>query len=215
MVDLKVSAMTEVTDLNDDANDFLPVVQNSDITNKKIKVDNFFKGKHTFLIPASAMYRKTTGSVSEVLTIEELATNKINIPKFSFDQTTQEAVQVLWPMPDIYDGGTIEVQFIWKSTLTSGVVRWGCQGRSYGDSETIDQILGTGVEVDDTQTVTANQVLISAYTSAITLGGTPAAGELAFLEIYRAAAHANDTLAGDAALIAIRVRIGVNKKADA
>jgi hypothetical protein len=88
-------------------------------------------------------------------------------------------------------------------TNSAHTVRWGCAGRSYGDAETLDQALGTAVTVDDSATTTANQVLISAATSAITLGGTPAAGEWVRFRIYRD--PANDDINVDCRLLELRI----------
>ena len=74
--------------------------------------------------------------------------------------------------------------------------------------------MGSTEEIDDAVTATANQMLISGWATGITLAGTPAAGEVVILEISRNANHANDDLNADAALLAIDVRVGVNKKAD-
>jgi hypothetical protein len=199
----------------DDANDTVPFKDASaSNTPKEMTINNLMKGKYIIPIPIGAFFKKTTGGTSEDLTQEEFATNKINIKKYSFDQSTDEGIQIQFPTPDTWDGGSVEVQFIWKANATSGTARWGAKGRSYGDGETIDQAMGTEQEIDDAVTATANQVLISGWTPAITLGGTPVGGEFVIMEIFRNADHANDTLAADAALLGVRVRLSTNKKAD-
>lgn len=121
-----------------------------------------------------------------------------------FDQTSDEYAQWTLVMPSDYDGGTITAVFYW--TVTGGgaaeSVRWGLQGRSYGDSDAIDQAWGVAQEVDDTW-ITDNDVHITTTTSSITLAGTPAAGELVQIRAYCDAD--NSDLGGDARLIAIRI----------
>lgn len=207
----ELNSKTSVTDANDTL-----VVKDTSASNepKEVTIDNVMKGKYIIPIPVGAFFKKTTGGTSEDLTQEELPTNKVNIKKYSFDQTTDEAIGIQFPTPSTWDGGTVEVQFIWKANATSGTARWGAKGRSYGDGETIDQAMGTEQEVDDAVTATANQVLISGWTPAITLQGTPAGGEFVIMEVFRNADHANDTLAADAALLGVNVRLSTNKKAD-
>jgi hypothetical protein len=52
---------------------------------------------------------------------------------------------------------------------------------------------------------TANQVRISAATSAMTIAGSPAAGDLAQFRIGRLGGHANDTLTVDARLLGVLI----------
>ncbi len=108
-------------------------------------------------------------------------------------------------MPSDWDGGTVTATFYWTNTgTTANTCKWECQGRSYGDAETLNQTLATGVQsVTDTYTTTARQVMISAATAAITLNGTPAASELVVFQISRD--PANDTLTTDAQLLGVMI----------
>ena len=109
-------------------------------------------------------------------------------------------------MPSDWNGGTVTARFYWTATGTStnGVV-WALQGRSYADLETIDQAYGTEVAVTDAHSATALQMQISDATAAITLGGTPAAGELVMFRVSRNVADGGDTLAVDAMLIGVMI----------
>jgi hypothetical protein len=66
----------------------------------------------------------------------------------------------------------------------------------------VDQAWGTAQYVDDTF-IANGDVHITSATSAITLAGTPAASEMVQFRVYRDVA--NDDLAGDADLLAVRV----------
>lgn len=132
-------------------------------------------------------------------------TNVQNYYSLDFDQTTQEFAHASVPMPADWDGGTITAVFHWTraGTSTNGVV-WALEGRSYGDGEAIDQAYGTAQQVADSPTAaTTLQVYISAATPAITLGGTPAAGEFVHFRVKRVPADGSDTLAADAMLLAV------------
>ena len=109
-------------------------------------------------------------------------------------------------MPSDWDGGTVTATFYWTTVSTStNAVRWQCQGRSYGDLETIEGAWGTPQVVDDSGSGTSGQVLKSAATAAITLAGTPAAGELVQFRMARLGSHANDTLADTARLLGVMI----------
>jgi peptidoglycan hydrolase-like amidase len=107
-------------------------------------------------------------------------------------------------MPSDYNGGTITAVFHWSCSGGTGTqnVVWGIQGTAYGDSDALDVAWGTGVTVSDTW-LTDLDVHISAATAAVTLAGTPAAGEFAQFRVYRDVA--NDNLAVDAWLLGVRI----------
>ena len=134
------------------------------------------------------------------------ATNVQNFYSLDFDTTTQEFAHAVVAMPSDWNGGTVTFKFYWSATGTStnGCVM-ALEGRSYGDSETIDQAYGSAVGVLDTHTATALQVQISDASAAVTIGGTPAAGELVMFRVKRVVADANDTLAVDVMLLGVMV----------
>lgn len=148
----------------------------------------------------------TSGCATNAKT--EQATNKQNLYTLDFDGagTIKEFSEGTVAMPSDWDGGTVTATFYWTATGTStNSVVWGCQGRSYGDSETLDQAWGTAQEVTDAHTATALQAQISGTSAAITLSGTPAASELVQFRIYRDPNNGSDTLAVDAMLIGVRI----------
>lgn len=122
------------------------------------------------------------------------------------DGATKLYAQATVVMPSDWDGGTVTARFYWTANTTStNPVLWGCAARSYGDLETIDQAWGTEQTVQDALAGTANQVAISAATSAITIAGTPAAGELVQFRVSRDPTSASDTLAATARLLAVLI----------
>lgn len=132
-----------------------------------------------------------------------LATNKETVYVLDFDQTTIEYAEWSLVMPSDYNAGTVTAVFYWTATTGTGVVNWAIQGLAFGDDDALDQAQGTAVLVSDTL-ITANDVHISAATSNITLGGTPAASEFVQFRVYRDTG-ATDTLAGDARLLGVRI----------
>lgn len=152
----------------------------------------------------------TSGCTAAALT--EATTGKENYYSLSFGDTSSK-LYAEWgfAMPSDYNGGTITAVFYWTATGTStNAVVWGCQGYSYGDLETIDQTYGIAQVVSDAHSATALQVQITSATSAITLGGTPAASEYVQIRVYRDSADSTtggsgDTLAVAALLLAVRL----------
>jgi len=137
----------------------------------------------------------------------ETTTNKENVYILDFaDGATKLYAEATIVMPSDWDGGTVTARFYWMvNDVSTNVVQWGCAGRSYGDAETLDQALGTEQSVTDAGSGTANQVLISAVTSTITIGGTPAAGELVQFKVSRDPTSGSDTLAATARLLGVMV----------
>jgi hypothetical protein len=145
----------------------------------------------------------TSGSDAPVLA--ETATNRVNFYYIGFPNTTQTFANWAMPMPSDYNGGTIAATFYWAAgTALTNSVRWGLQARAYADSDLLDQAFGTAQEVTDANQAT-DDVNISAATAAITIGGTPAAGNFVQFRAYRNPPDAADTLAATAELLSIRV----------
>lgn len=139
-------------------------------------------------------------------THNEATTNKQNYYSLDFDPTTQEFAHAVVAMPSDWNGSTVTAKFYWTATGTStNPVEWACEATSYGDSETIDAAWGTAQVISDAHTATALQVQITDATPAITIGGTPAAGELVMFRIKRDPASGNDTLAVDAMLLGVMI----------
>jgi hypothetical protein len=94
--------------------------------------------------------------------------------------------------------------FHWTCTGggSSETVEWNLQGHSHGDGEDIDEAWGTEQSVSDTWSAD-NYLHITPATSAITIGGTPAAGEMVQLRAFRDVS--GDDLGVDAKLISVIV----------
>jgi len=167
----------------------------------------------SIILTAGGAMRNTTSGAGR--TQREAATNLQNYITLDYDDTTAEKATWVVSLPDNYDGGTITAIVYWRPAThaAGGTTVWGIRGRSYGDNEAIDQAFGTEVTVSDDSIVTGN-VHITAASSAITLGGTPAGGELAIIEVRRAVADAADDLVGDAYLIGVKLEYTTNSYSD-
>ena len=134
-----------------------------------------------------------------------------------FDASTQEYAQFSVAMPKSWNGSTITAEFYWTTTATdTDACIWAIQGLTVSNDETIDQVYGTAITVTDNVISGAEEVLISPTTSAVTLaGGTPAAGDLAFFQVYRDADDGSDNMAEDARLIGVKIHYTTNAATDA
>ncbi|HEX8030032.1 MAG TPA: hypothetical protein VF491_16275 [Vicinamibacterales bacterium] len=158
----------------------------------------------------AAMTARTTNGPSAGSV--ESSTNKVMLVTYDFDASTAEYVQFMFPMPKSWNEGTVTAQFIWAATNTGNVV-WGIQGVSLSDDDAYDAAFGTAQTVTDGVTATTD-IMQSAFTSAVTIGGSPAEGDLVCFQVYRDASNGSDTLAVDAKLIAIRLNFTTNAADD-
>lgn len=167
-------------------------------------------GAQQVFIPASAMTARTTNGAAVGLT--ESATNKIMSSTLDFDAATDEFAQFRWKMPKRWDEGTVTAKFIWTATNTGNVI-WGLQGVALSDDDVLDTAFGTAQAVTDGVTATTD-VMISAATAAVTIGGTPAEGDFVVFQVYRDANDAADTCAVDAKLLGVELTITTNAAID-
>jgi hypothetical protein len=146
--------------------------------------------------------RTTAGAASSSF---ETTTNKQTFDCFDFDASTNEYVQVSFMMPDDWDLGTVKFKFIWTGTGGSGVVSWRVGATSTSDDDPLDAALGTLKTVTDTFIV-ANDNHTSGATSAVTIAGTPALGDLVLFQFERNAAGGADTYTQDARLLNVTMQ---------
>jgi hypothetical protein len=81
---------------------------------------------------------------------------------------------------------------------------WAIQGQAFADDDALDTAFGTAQTVTDTL-LAADDMHISAATSAVTIGGTPAANRPIQFQVYRDADAGGDTLAVDARLLGVEI----------
>lgn len=167
-------------------------------------------GTFSVPVPATGMTARTSSGAASG--VSETAANKIMVSTFDFDQTTDEFVQFAIDMPESWNESTVTAKFVWTATTTGNVV-WGLQGVAISDDDVLDAAFGTAQTVTDGVTA-ANDLMITAATSAITLGGSPAAGDRVVFQVYRDADNGSDTLAADAKLLGVRLYVTTNDADD-
>lgn len=168
--------------------------------------------KRGIYVPASAMFPSTTAGCA-ALTQVESSTNDVNIRVLDFDGagSSKESAEFGIQSPSYWDASTVTAQFIWYATAGSGTVNWEIQGVAFSDDDALDTAYGTLQEVTDTLLATGD-VHITSETSAITIAGSPAAGDWINFRVNRD--PANDTNTSDARLMGVRIRFGRAKYDD-
>jgi len=160
-------------------------------------------------IGAGSMNTRTTNGAA--FAALELATNDVMLESFDFDTTTSEGVGFWWHPPENWDAGTITFKPFWTAASGSGTFICGLSGRSYTNSDALDQAPETGVQTSTDTLLTANDMHIGPESSAITITNATA-GELCYFEVTR---DISDTLDVDAKLIGIRIRYKIDNLASA
>jgi hypothetical protein len=157
-------------------------------------------------LTAAGMWPSTTNGAATNAKVDSGASD-VDMYVLDFaDGATKLFAQATVAMPTDWDAGTVTATFYWTANTTStNNCLLGCAGRSYGNFETIDQAMGTEITVTDALNGTVNQVAISAATAAITLAGTPAAGELVQFKVSRDPASGSDTLAATVRLLGVMI----------
>jgi hypothetical protein len=176
--------------------------------------DLICQGKHTIWIPAGAMIPRTTNGAASGSA--ETTTNKVMIKTLNFDASTAEYAQFSVQMPKSWNEGTVSARFLWShaSTTTNFAVIWGIQGLALSNDDAMDAAFGTAQTVTDTGGTT-NDLYRSDETSAVTIGGTPAEGDMVIFQAYRDAAAGGDTMAVDARLHGVELFYTINAQTDA
>jgi hypothetical protein len=156
------------------------------------------RGKQTIWIPAGAMKARTTsGAASGTV---ETTTNKVMLQTLDFDAAAAEYAQFAIRMPKGWNESAVTAYLLWSSAISgTNAVVWGLQAVALSDDDALDAAFGTAQTVTDAQTAQGD-LMQTAETSAITIAGTPAAGDWVVFQVYRDAVNGSDTLAGDARL---------------
>ena len=161
-------------------------------------------GKETIWIPAAAMYAATTNG-ADAEQVETTATRP-DMKVFDFDASTKQYTQFTIAMPKSWNEGTLTYQVYWApSTTNTGNCIFGLQAVACADSDTIDVAYGTAIEVTDAGIGTVEDQQITSESSAMTVAGSPAAGEQTYFQLYRDAADGSDTFTGETRVLGVKV----------
>jgi len=156
-------------------------------------------GRTARWIPARDMSPSASGGCAALATIASAA-NQPDIQTLDFDATTPEFAQFAILMPKRWDRGTVTFAPVWSHAAAAsfGVV-WELQAVAVSNDDAIAVAYGAAVGSTDTGGTT-NDVYVGPESAAITVAGSPAAGDVVFFRLARAPANGSDTLNVDARL---------------
>jgi hypothetical protein len=168
-------------------------------------------GLETIWIPANAMVPNTTSGCVAATT--ETTTNDVMVSVCDFDAAADEAAQFTVAFPKSWNESTITAEFSWTAASGTGNVVWAMQCLARSNDDALDTAFGTAQTVTDALIATGDLHTTSA-TSALTVGGTPAEGDVTWCRVYRDADNGSDTFSADARLIGVKVLYGINALTD-
>ena len=172
-------------------------------------------GTETIWVPATAM-TPTVSNGCAAIVAAETTSGRPDMDVLDFDKDSDEHAQFSIAFPKSWNLGTVTFQAFWTSTgdNTDGVA-WALQGVSCANNDTIDIAYGTAVVVTDNNLGAAEDVLLTAASSAVTIAGSPGDDELTYFRIFRDVSNGTDDLASDARLMGIKLFYKTDAKNDA
>ena len=172
-------------------------------------------GKQTMWIPSVAMYPSNTSGCA-ALAGTELASdiNKPFLQVLAFDKDSDEAAQFSVAFPKSWNEGTITFQpFFTANTTNTGDVKFMLKGVAISDNDALNTDFGTAQGTAKSHSGTAYDLNVGAESSAITIAGSPAAGDQVFFQIFRDVSA--DNMSADALLTGIKIHFTVDAANDA
>jgi hypothetical protein len=164
-------------------------------------------------VPAAALRQHASGGCGALEDL--LLSSGRYVQGLPFDATSIESASLAIAIPKRWDEGTITAQFFWMNTAGgSGGVVWQLAGVAASDDETLDVAVGSMQTATDAA-LAAKRVAVSAQTAAITIAGTPVAGDLTRMVVQRDPTAGGDTYASDAYLLGIVLRLTTAEANDA
>ena len=144
----------------------------------------------------------------------EYGTNDIDWDYHAFDGGgTEESIHFKFPMPEDWDRGTVKAKFYWSSAASStngDTVEWGIQAGALSDDDAIDASLGTAQVISDTLLAdNGTDLQITDATPSLTVGGTPALGDMITWKVYRNT-DGTDDMTEDAWLFGVLIQYKAN-----
>jgi hypothetical protein len=171
-------------------------------------------GTQTIWMPVAAM-RPTSSNGCAAITDVETTSGRPDLQVLDFDASSDEHAQFQIGFPKSWNEGTVTFRVFWTSTATdTDGVAWGLQGVSVANDATIDVAYGTAVVVTDDNISAAEDCLVTATSSAVTIASV-AADTLTFFRIFRDISDGNDDMTEDARLIGVQIFFTTNAVNDA
>jgi len=168
-------------------------------------VGTVVNGKQTIWVPANSMTPTASNPCADITAVETTA-DRPDMYVLDFDASSDEHAQFTVAFPKSWNLGTVTYQAFWTSTATdTDGVTWGLQGVAVSNDGTIDVAYGTAITVDDDNISAAEDLLVTAESTAVTIAGTPADDDVCFFRVFRDISAANDDMTEDARLLGVKL----------
>ena len=172
-------------------------------------------GKDTIWVPAGAM-RPTVSNGCATITDVQTTAGRPDMQVLDFDASADEFAQFQIAFPKSWNEGTVTYQVYWTTTATdTDGVAWALSGQAVSDNDTIDVDYGGTVVVTDDALGAAEDLCVTAESSALTIGGSPAVGDICYFKIGRDVSDGNDDMAEDARLMGVKIFFTTDASNDA
>lgn len=173
------------------------------------------QGRQAIYIAAGAMRPSATGGCAPLAAIPGAA-GQPDVVSLDFDSATQEYAQFAFAMPKKWNEGTITFVPHWShaATSTNFGVCWNLQAVAVSNDDTMAVNFGAAQTSVDTGGTT-NDLYRGPESSAVTVGGSPAAEDMAYFRFSRVPSDGGDTMAIDARLHGITIYVTTAADTDA
>ena len=174
-------------------------------------------GIATIWVPAVAMYPTTTAGCDALAQVETGAgpPPTPELKTLDFPDGADSYAQFSIAMPKSWNESTLTFQTYWSVAGTNaGTVGFTLSAISLSNSDLCTTAFGTAViNTPLAASGTANDLMVSAVSGAVTVGGTPAEGDQVFFQVLRD--HSEDTQTSPARLHGIKLYFTTNAENDA
>ncbi len=164
-----------------------------------------------FYIDAGSMSPAITGGAASGQL--ESTTNRVNRQYMSFRGDTANTIaQFSARLPSNWDAGTVRAKLLWEPAAGASAgdeVRWLFSAVAVGNDDALDAAFGTPVNIDDAA-IAAGDAHETPASAAMTIGGTPAVGDLVTFKIERDYDYGSQPLAEHARLLGMVIQYGVS-----
>lgn len=137
-------------------------------------------------------------------TTEQSAPTNRMFDSYIFSDAVSNIVQFKLAFPMEWDLGTIKYRVFYMSTNASTTATnvWQLEATAFSHDDPLDANWGTGITLTN-KIVGSNDLNVTIASSALTIGGTPAAQDLTWFRVKRMGAHADDNDNGQVKLLGI------------
>ncbi len=161
-------------------------------------------GKESMWVPALAMKPTVSNGCAPHASVETTS-GRPDLVVLDFDKDSDEFAQFNICFPKSWNEGTITYQVYWSGIAATTGVAWTLAGVAVSDNGNIDVAFGTAIVVQDDSQGAVEEVCATAESSAVTIAGSPAAGDLCFFALSRDVSDSNDDMNGDARLLGVKI----------